>query len=92
MTTQQTPLIDGSGPPLQWLYRKIAGGKSNLMGQPEDVTKALEEARKQGIDLTQLYERSSWTPTERIKSHFKMLKLAKELRRAGQQKSDGSRT
>lgn len=54
------------------------------MGKSERLTPALKKAQEEGIDLSQLYERLSWTPTERIEKHFQMLEFANELRKAGQ--------
>ena len=54
------------------------------MGRIEDLTPALKKAREEGIDLSQLYERLSWTHTERIEKHLQMLEFANELRKAGQ--------
>ena len=54
------------------------------MKQNEQLTPALKKAQEEGIDLTLLYERLSWTPTERIEKHFQMLEFANELRKAGQ--------
>ena len=54
------------------------------MGRSERLTPALKKAREEGIDLTQLYERLSWTLTERIQKNLQMLGLANELRKAGQ--------
>ncbi len=61
------------------------------MGRSEKLTLALKKAREEGIDLTQLYERLSWTPTERIKRNFRMAVAFEELRRAGQRHRDGKR-
>jgi hypothetical protein len=47
---------------------------------------ALQKAQEEGIDLTLLYERVSWTPTERIERHLQMLEFASELRKAGQKR------
>ena len=54
------------------------------MEQSDKLTPALKKAQEQGIDLTLLYERLSWTPTERIEKHLQMLEFANELRKAGQ--------
>ena len=54
------------------------------MGQSERARPALKKAHEEGIDLSQLYERLSWTPTERIQKNLQMLDLAIELRKAGE--------
>ncbi len=61
------------------------------MGRSEKLTPALKKAREEGIDLSQLYERLSWTPTERIKKNFRMAQAFEELRRAGQRHRDRKR-
>jgi len=48
------------------------------MGQSERLTPALKKALEEGIDLSQLYERLSWTPTERIQKNLQMLNFANE--------------
>jgi hypothetical protein len=48
-------------------------------------TSAVKRAQEEGIDLTLLYERLSWTPTERIEKHLRTLEFANELRKAGQE-------
>jgi hypothetical protein len=47
-------------------------------------TSAVKRAQEEGIDLSLLYERISWTPTERIEKHLRILEFAHELRKAGQ--------
>lgn len=54
------------------------------MARSEKLTPALKKAQEDGIDLSLLYERLSWTPTERIEKHLQMLEFANELRKAGQ--------
>ena len=54
------------------------------MERSEKLTPALKKAQEEGIDLTLLYERLSWTPTERIEKHLQMLEFANDLRKAGQ--------
>jgi hypothetical protein len=54
------------------------------MARSEKLTPALKKAQEDGIDLTLLYERLSWTPTERIEKHLQMLEFASELRKAGE--------
>ena len=56
------------------------------MDRSEMLTPALKKAQDEGIDLTMLYERLSWTPTERLEKHLQMLEFANELRKAGQKK------
>ena len=58
------------------------------MKLPEAAKKSLEE----DVDLSQLYERLRMTPTQRIQRSFQMLRLAEELRKAGQEKRDRSRS
>jgi hypothetical protein len=50
----------------------------------EKLTPAFKKAKEEGIDLTLLYERLVWTPTERIERHLQALEFANELRKAGQ--------
>ena len=52
--------------------------KIRIMGQSERLTPALKKALEEGIDLSQLYERLSWTPTERIQKNLQMLNFANE--------------
>jgi hypothetical protein len=54
------------------------------MGQDENLTPALKKAQEEGIDLTLLYERLSWTPTERLKRNYEASETFEELRKAGQ--------
>ena len=61
------------------------------MGQSERLTPALKKVREEGIDLSQLYERLSLTPTERIRRNFRMALSVEELRKAGQRHRDGKR-
>lgn len=61
------------------------------MGESERLTPALKKAREEGIDLSQLHERLSWTPTERIKRNYRAAVAFEELRRAGQKHRDGKR-
>lgn len=60
------------------------GAKIRPMEQSLRLTPALKKAQEEGIDLTLLYERLSWTPTERIEKHLQMLEFANELRKAGE--------
>ncbi|MBM4296176.1 MAG: hypothetical protein FJ143_00375 [Deltaproteobacteria bacterium] len=53
--------------------------------EKEDLPLALKNAQAYGIDLTLLYERLSWTPTERIEKHSQNLEFANELRKAGEE-------
>ena len=54
------------------------------MRQSEKLTPVFKKAKEEGIDLTLLYERLFWTPTERIERHLQALEFANELRKAGQ--------
>jgi hypothetical protein len=56
---------------------------SNMARQVEE--KSLEQfAEEEGIDLTLLYERLSWTPTERLVRNYRAAAGFEELRKAGQ--------
>ncbi len=52
---------------------------------------ALQETVDEGIDISLLYERLSWTPTERIERHQRALEFAERLREAGKREHDGRR-
>ena len=67
------------------------GARILAMGKSESLTPALKKAREEGIDLSQLYERLSWTPTERIKRNFRAALGFEGLRRAGQKHRDRKR-
>ena len=54
------------------------------MGRNEKLTPALKKAEEHGIDLSLLYERLSWTPTERLKRNYETAEAFAELRKAGQ--------
>jgi len=54
------------------------------MGQSEKLTPALKKAQEEGIDLSQLYKRLSWTPAERLKRNYDTAEAFEELRKAGQ--------
>jgi hypothetical protein len=54
------------------------------MERDEKLTPALKKAQEQGIDLTLLYERLSWTPTERLRRNYETTEALEELRKAGQ--------
>lgn len=56
------------------------------MRTSDQVTPTLRNAQEEGIDLSQLYECLSLTPTERILKNLQMLALAKECRKAGEKK------
>jgi hypothetical protein len=45
---------------------------------------AFEKPKEEGIDLTLLGERLSWTPTERFKRNYETAEAFEELRKAGQ--------
>lgn len=49
------------------------------------LTPALKRAsEEEGIDLSQLFQRLSLTPTERLRKNFRMAAALTELRKAGQ--------
>jgi hypothetical protein len=54
------------------------------MERSEKIDARIESAQEHGIDLTLLYERLSWTPTERLEKHFQLLEFANKLRKAGE--------
>ena len=54
------------------------------MERDKKLTPALKKAQEQGIDLTLLYERLSWTPTERLRRNYETTEALEELRQAGQ--------
>jgi len=56
-----------------------------------DKPLALQRAVEKGIDVSLLYERLSWSPTERLERHRRALDFAKELKQAGERKRDGRR-
>ena len=58
------------------------------MARSEKLTPALKKAQEHGIDLTLLYERLSWTPTERLKRNYEAAGTFEELRKAGQRHRD----
>jgi hypothetical protein len=55
------------------------------------LSAALQRAVEEGIDVSLLYERLSWSPTERIERHRQAIEFAKKLREAGKRKRDGYR-
>ncbi len=59
------------------------------MEQSERVTPALKKAREEGVDQSQLYERLSWTPTERLRRNYDTAEAFEELRKAGQKHRAG---
>jgi hypothetical protein len=62
------------------------------MSETNKLTAALKRARdEEGIDLSQLYERLSLTPTERLRKNFRMALAIEELRKAGQKHRDRKR-
>lgn len=62
------------------------------MSETNKLTVALKRLRdKEGIDLSQLYERLSLTPTERLRKNFRMAVAVEELRKAGQKHRDRNR-
>ena len=52
---------------------------------------ALKRAREEDIDLSQLYERLSLTPTERLRKNFRAAAAVEEFRKAGQKHRDRNR-
>ncbi|HEY2921386.1 MAG TPA: hypothetical protein VGK77_20565 [Candidatus Binatia bacterium] len=60
------------------------------MEQDEKLTPALKKAQEEGIDLTLLYERLSWTPTERLRRNYETTEAFEELRKAGQRHRAGN--
>jgi len=59
------------------------------MPEPHNLPPALKRASdEEGIDLSQLYERLSLTPTERLRKNFRMAVAVEELRKAGQKHRD----
>ncbi|MEX0804444.1 MAG: hypothetical protein WD688_14175 [Candidatus Binatia bacterium] len=59
------------------------------MSETEKLTPTLKRAsEEEGIDLSQLYERLSLTPTERLRKNFRMALAVSELRKAGQKHRD----
>jgi hypothetical protein len=57
----------------------------------DTVPVALKRVDEEGIDLSQLYERMSLTPTERLRKNFRMAAAIEELRKAGQRQRDRNR-
>jgi hypothetical protein len=59
------------------------------MSETNKLIAALKRATDEaGIDLSQLYERLSLTPTERLRKNFRMAVAVEELRKAGQKHRD----
>ena len=56
-----------------------------------NLPSALKRAGEEGIDLSQLYQRMSLTPTERLRRNFRMAAAVEELRKAGQRHRDRNR-
>lgn len=46
---------------------------------------------EEGIDLSQLYERLSLSPTERLRKNFRAAAAVEEFRKAGQRHRDRNR-
>jgi len=62
------------------------------MSESDKFTASLKRlSDKEGIDLSQLYERLSLTPTERLRKNFRMAVAVEELRKAGQKHRDRNR-
>ena len=57
----------------------------------EERPSALQRAVEEGIDISLLYERLSWSPTERIERHQRALEFAERVREAGKRKRDECR-
>jgi hypothetical protein len=60
------------------------------MERDEKLTTALKKAQEQGIDLSLLYERMSWTPTERLRRNYETTEALEELRKTGQRHRAGN--
>ena len=60
------------------------------MERSEQLTPALKKAQEEGIDLTLLYERLSWTPTERLRRNYEAAGTFEELRKAGERHRAGN--
>jgi hypothetical protein len=54
------------------------------MKRNENLTPALKKAQNEGVDLTLLRERLSWTPSERLKRNYETAEAFEELKKAGQ--------
>lgn len=65
------------------------GARILAMAKSERLTPALKKAQEEGIDLTLLYERLSWTPTERLMRNYEAAEAFEELRKAGQKHRAG---
>lgn len=52
-------------------------------GAKREIDARFKKAPEEGIDLSQLYERLSWTPTERLKRNYRAAAAFEELRKAG---------
>jgi len=62
------------------------------MSETNKLTAGLKRVSdEEGIDLSQLYERLSLTPTERLRKNFRMAVAVEELRKAGQKHRDRNR-
>jgi hypothetical protein len=59
------------------------------MGDNDKLTSALKKTQEEGIDLPLLYERLSWTPTERLRRNYEAAEAFEELRKAGQRHRAG---
>jgi hypothetical protein len=60
------------------------------MERDEKLTTALKKAQEQGVDLSLLYERMSWTPTERLRRNYETTEALEELKKAGQRHRAGN--
>jgi len=54
------------------------------MKPSENMAAALSKAQNEGVDLTLLRERLSWTPSERLKRNYEAAESFEELKKAGQ--------
>ncbi len=62
------------------------------MPEHNKLPPALKSVRdEEGIDLSQLYERLSLSPTERLRKNFRAAAAVEELRKAGQRHRDRNR-
>ena len=59
------------------------------MKPSENLAPALRKARNEGVDLTLLRERLSWTPSERLKRNYEAAESFEALKKAGQRHRAG---
>jgi hypothetical protein len=60
------------------------------MERDEKLTPGLKQAQEEGVDLTLLYERLSWTPSERLRRNYETAEAFEELKKAGQRHRAGN--